>query len=139
MRIDQVISNNNRLSFRFGRVPTKGLRFNLGGLIDWVPEDQNTGTNAMLSDTYTWGGNKVNEFHYGFNRSNNSRTQTPQQLAVNGFQIMGFPSYLDRGVPRIQSFGDPNLQNMGSDVGSYEIDNFFEASDTFSWVKGKHT
>ena len=75
-KIDQVISNNNRLSVRYAEVPTQGIRFNQGGLIEQVPTDHNTGTNATLSDTYTWGGNKVNEFRFGFNRSNNSRTQT---------------------------------------------------------------
>ena len=136
-RIDQVITNNNRLSMRFAVVPTHGLRFNQGGYIEQVPEDKNTGTNATLSDTYTWGGNKVNEFRYGFNRSNNSRTQTDLELSVNGFQMFGFPSYLSKGVPQVGSF-DANVQSFGSDVGAYEIDNFSELSDTFSWVKGKH-
>jgi len=136
-RIDQVVTNNNRLSFRFAQVPTQGIRFNQGGLIEQVPTDHNTGTNAMLSDTYTWGGNKVNEFRYGFNRSNNARTQDPEELSVNGFQMFGFPSYLTKGVPVVGSF-DANVQSFGVDPGVYEIDNFFETSDTLSWVKGKH-
>jgi hypothetical protein len=138
MRIDQALGSNNRLSFRFAQVPTQGQRYLEGGLIEGVPEAKNTGTNAMLSDTYTWGGNKVNEFRYGFNRSNNSSTQTPLQLSVDGFQMFGFPSYLTKGMPQITGFGDANSAAMGSDVGSYEIDNFFETSDTLSWVKGKH-
>ncbi len=136
-RIDQVITSNNRISFRFAEVPTQGIRFYQGGLIENVPTDKNIGTNAMLSDTYTWGGNKVNEFRYGFNRSNNARTQDPLQLSVNGFQMFGFPSYLTKGVPQVNGF-DTNVQSFGSDIGAYEIDNFFEASDTLSWVKGKH-
>lgn len=136
-RIDQVITSSNRISVRFAQVPTQGLRFNQGGYIEQVPEDKNTGTNTTLSDTYTWGGNKVNEFRYGFNRSNNSRTQTDLQLSVNGFQMFGFPSYLTRGMPQVNSF-DTNVQSFGSDVGAYEIDNFAELSDTLSWVKGKH-
>ena len=136
-RIDQTLGNSNRMSFRFAQVPTQGIRFNQGGLIEQVPTDHNTGTNAMLSDTYTWGGNKVNEFRYGFNRSNNARTQTPLQLSIDGFQTYGFPSYLTKGMPQVNSF-DANVQSFGSDVGNYEIDNFFETSDTLSWVKGKH-
>ncbi len=126
VRVDQVISNNNRLSVRFAQVPTQGLRFNQGGFIEQVPEDKNTGTNATLSDTYTWGGNKVNEFRYGFNRSNNSRTQTDLELSINGFQMFGFPSYLTKGVPQVSGF-DTQVQSFGSDVGAYEIDNFSEA------------
>ena len=136
-RIDQVLTNNNRLGVRFAIVPTQGLRFNQGGYIEQVPTDHNTGTNATLNDTYTWGGNKVNEFRYGFNRSNNARTQTPFQLSVNGFQMFGFPSYLTKGMPQVGGF-DAQVQSFGSDVGNYEIDNFFEASDNLSWVLGKH-
>ncbi len=136
-RIDEVVTANNRLSFRFAQVPTQGLRFNQGGYIEEVPTDHNTGTNAMLSDTHTWGGNKVNEFRYGFNRSNNARTQDPLQLSADGFQMFGFPSYLTKGMPVVNGF-DSNVQNFGTDVGMYEIDNFFETSDTLSWVKGNH-
>jgi hypothetical protein len=136
-KLDQVLGNNNRLSARFAVVPTQGIRSYQGGLIENVPTDRNTGTNATLSDTYTWGGNKVNEFRYGFNRSNNSRTQDPTELGVNGFQLLGFPSYLTKGVPQLGGF-DAQVQGYATSVGVYEIDNFFEASDTLSWVKGKH-
>ena len=136
-RIDHVISSNHHIAARFAEVPTQGQRFNLGGYIEWVPVDHNTGTNATFSDTYTWGSNKVNEFRYGYNRSNNSRTETEQQLSINGSQKFGLPSYLTSGMP-IVSFADANVQSYGSDVGNYEIDNFSELSDTLSWMKGKH-
>ena len=138
IKVDQAITSNHRISFRFSEAPTKGVRFNQGGLIEQVPTDKNTGTNIALNDTYTWGGNKVNELRIGFNRSNNSRTQTAQQLSVNGFEQFGLPSYLTKGVPQITSFGDPNIQSFGSDVGNYEIDNFTQLADILSWTKGKH-
>jgi hypothetical protein len=138
IKVDQVLSSNNRISFRISEAPTKGLRFNQGGLIEQVPTDKNTGTNAALSDTYTWGGNKVNELRIGYSRSNNSRTQTDLQLSINGFQQFGFPSYLRKGMPQVTGFGDPNVQSFGSDVGNYEIDNFTQLADIFSWTKGKH-
>ncbi len=137
-RIDHVITNNHRIAARFAQVPTKGIRFNFGGYIEWVPVDHNTGTNSTFSDTYTWGTNKVNEFRYGFNRSWNARTQTDEQLGVNGFQKFGFPSYLNQGVPFVNNPGDPNVQVFGSSIGTHEIDNFSELSDTLSWAKGKH-
>jgi len=138
IKVDQVITSNHRISFRFSEAPTKGVRFNQGGLIEQVPTDKNTGTNVALNDTYTWGGNKVNELRVGFSRSNNSRTQTDLQLSVNGFKEFGLPSYLTKGVPQITSFGDPNIQSFGSDVGGYEIDNFTQLAEIFSWTKGKH-
>jgi hypothetical protein len=138
IKVDQGLTSNHRISFRFSEAPTKGVRFNQGGLIEQVPTDKNTGTNVALNDTYTWGGNKVNELRVGFSRSNNSRTQTDLQLSVNGFQQFGLPSFLTKGVPQITSFGDPNIQSFGSDVGSYEIDNFTQLAEIFSWTKGKH-
>ncbi len=138
IKVDQLITSGHRISVRYSVAPTKGVRFNQGGLIEEVPTDKNTGTNAAFNDTYTWGGNKVNELRVGFSRSVNSRTQTDQQLAANGFQIFGLPSYLTKGVPQISGFGDPNLQSFGSDVGNYEIDNFTQLAEIFSWSKGKH-
>ena len=135
-KIDQVISNNNRMSVRVSEVPAQGVRYFNGGLIEAVPTDSNTGTNAVLSDTYTWGGNKVNEFRYGFNRSNNLRGETPEQLGVNGYAMFGFPSYLTKGMPSV-SYGEGS-EGIGTDPGVHEVDNFFQVSDSVSWVKGKH-
>ncbi len=138
IKLDQVITSNNRLSFRISQAPTKGIRFFQGGLAEQVPTDRSIGTNAALSDTYTWGGNKVNELRFGFNRSNIARTQTDEQLAINGYQQFGFPSFLSAGVPQI-ALGDTQVQSISSDPGMHEYDNFFELSDTLSWTKGKHS
>ncbi len=138
VRIDQVINSNDRMSFRVSQAPTKGVRFFQGGLAEQVPTDKNTGTNLALNGTHIWGGNKVDEVRVGWSRSNNSRTQTDQQLAIDGFQQFGFPSFLSKGMPQITGFGDASVQSIASDPGSYEIDNFFEIRNTISWTKGKH-
>jgi hypothetical protein len=138
VKLDQVITSNHRVSFRFSEAPTKGIRFNQGGLIEQVPTDRSIGVNSAFSDTFTWGGNKVNELRVGFMRSNNQRTQTDEQLATNGFEQFGFPSYLTRGMPQLTNFGEANIQSFASDVGAYEIDNFLQLTDTLSWTKGKH-
>ncbi|MCU1232144.1 MAG: Cna domain protein, partial [Candidatus Solibacter sp.] len=138
IKVDQVISANNRLSVRFSQAPTKGVRFFQGGLAEQVPTDRSIGTNAALADTYTWGGNKVNEFRFGFNRSNIARTQTEQQLAFNGYKEFGFPSFLSFGMPQT-ALGDSQVQSISSSPGTLEYDNFYELSDTLSWTKGKHS
>ena len=138
IKIDQVLTSNHRISGRYSISPTKGKRFNQGGLIEQVPSDRFTGVNAAFSDTFTWGGNKVNELRLGYMRANNGRTQTDEQLAINGFKEFGFPSFLDRGMPQITGFGDNGVQAMASDVGNYEIDNSVQLTDTLNWTKGKH-
>ena len=136
-KVDHSLNSNNRLSFRFSQAPTKGVRFFQGGLAEQVPTDSSTGTNAALSDTAILGSNKVNELRLGFNRSNIARRQTDQQLSVDGFAQFGFPSYLTKGMPQVLN-GDAQTQAIASDPGNYEIDNFFQLTDTLSWTKGKH-
>jgi hypothetical protein len=69
VKIDQVITSNNRLNFRTTQVPTKRNRFFIGGLAEVVPTDTATGT-------LTISGNKVNELRLGFNRTSNIRRQS---------------------------------------------------------------
>ncbi len=138
IKIDQVLTSNHRISGRYAISPTTGKRFNQGGLIEQVPTDRYTGVNAAFSDTYTWGGNKVNELRIGYMRANNGRTQTDAQLAINGFKEFGFPSYMTTGMPQITGFGDNGVQAMASDIGNYEIDNSLQLTDTLNWSKGKH-
>ncbi len=138
VKIDQIITSTNRLSFRVSEAPTKGVRYFQGGLAEQVPTDTNTGTNISLSDTQTFGGNKVNELRLGFSRSSNVRRQTDEQLAQNGFQKFGLPSFLTAGMPQITSFGDSQVQNIASDPGAYQIDNFYQVTDVFNWTLGKH-
>src|SRR6185437_1152689 len=119
----QVITNSNRLSFRVTEVPTKGSRSFIGGLPDGVPTDTATGTNLALSDTWTIGGNKVNELRLGFNRTSNVRRQSDLQLSKNWFKELGFSSYLDKGIPQLSiGSGFANVQGIGTDPGNYEID-----------------
>jgi hypothetical protein len=139
VRADHSVTANQRISFRISEAPTRGIRFNQGGLIEQVPTDRSIGVNSAFSHTYIWGGNKVNELRVGFSRSDNSRTQTDLQLSIDGFKEFGFPSYLDRGMPQLTSFGEANIQSFGSDVGSHQIDNFRQVNDTFNWTRGRHT
>jgi len=139
LRFDQVITNNNRLNFRVTEVPTKGARSFVGGLVDGVPTDTATGTNLALSDTWTIGGNKVNELRLGFNRTSNVRRQSDLQLSDNWYKQLGFPSYLDHGFPQISAGGGySNVQGISTDPGNYEVDNTFQATDILSWTKGRH-
>jgi hypothetical protein len=137
-KIDQVITNNNRLSFRLAVVPVTGERYFMGGLQEQVPTDASTGTNIAISNTHTWGGNKVNELRLGFNRSNIARREKTIQLAEDYFSQFGFPSALKKGFPQV-GVGDTNVQAWGSSPGQYEIDNFFQVTDIVNWTKGKHS
>ena len=89
IRLDQAITGNHRVSFRFSEAPTRGVRGYNPGLLELVPTSKTLGANAAFNDTYTWGGNKVNELRLGFSRTNMQSTQTDQQLAIDGFKQFG--------------------------------------------------
>jgi hypothetical protein len=140
LRLDQVITNANRINFRFTQVPTKGARSYVGGLVDGVPTDTATGTNVALNDTWTIGGNKVNELRLGFNRTSNVRRQSDLQLSRNWYAEMGFPSYLDAGFPQVSAGGGYNsVQGISSNPGNYEVDNTYQLTDILSWTRGRHS
>ncbi|HEU0119638.1 MAG TPA: TonB-dependent receptor [Bryobacteraceae bacterium] len=137
IKVDQIITSNNRMSFRISQVPTQGERAFMGGLIEQVPTDASTGTNLAFTDTHTWGGNKVNEFRAGFNRSSIVRREKDSQLAEDYFSQYGFPSILKNGFPTL-STGDSQVQSFGSSVGNYQIDNLYQVTDIVNYTRGKH-
>ncbi len=138
-KIDQVLTSTNRFTFRVTQVPTKGARTFVPGVVVGVPTDTATGTNLALSDTWTIGGNKVNELRLGFNRTSNVRRQSDEQLGSNWYKDLGFPSYLSGGFPQVSvGSGYNNVQGISSDPGNYEIDNTFQLTDIMSWTKGRH-
>ncbi len=140
IKLDQVITNANRFTFRVTQAPTKGDRSFIGGLVDGVPTDTATGTNLAFSDTWTVGANKVNELRLGFNRTSNVRRQNDQQLAKDWFSELGFPSYLQNGFPQISAgSGFANVQGIAVNPGLYQIDNTFQLTEILSWIKGRHS
>ena len=137
-KIDQVVTNGNRLSFRFAKVPVSGLRFSIrpNDPSDSLPADYNTGANLVLGDTYSWGGNKVNEFHAGYSRMRTFRGQNAVAASNNWFADLGMTSSLSAGFPTV-AVG--NMKGLGTSQEFLEIDNTLQANDHFSWVTGRHS
>ena len=140
-KIDQVVTQANRLSFRLAQAPMMATRFVYGNpVLENTPNDQTFSTNVALSFTTTWGGNKVNDFRAGFNRFNYARRENDTQLSKNWFTEYGFPSLLDKGFPAIAiNPGGNHFTSAGYAAGSYEIDNSVQVVDSFNWTRGKHS
>jgi hypothetical protein len=137
VKADQVVTDNNRLSFRFSKVPIYGDRGFGSELTSQVPVDATTNFNVALNDTHTWGGNKVNELRLGYNRSNLARRQNNLQTSQNWFQKYGVPSRMDKGFPVIV-IGD-GFFSLGAGYGTHQVDNLLQLTDIFNWTKGKHS
>lgn len=96
IKADQVITSNNRVSFRISQVPIIGDRTFGNPTIAQAPIDRTTGTNASLTDTHTWGGNKVNEIRLGYNRGNVFRGRTAPRCRRTGTRSSASPASLTR-------------------------------------------
>jgi hypothetical protein len=135
---DQIVHSNDHITFRFSLVPVFGNRTFTDYIFSQAPIDRNTGTNIALTETHTWGGNKVNEIRLGYNRNKMYRGENDAQTSQNWFQQLGFPSYLSKGFPLI-ALADGFFSYGPSPAFQNEIDNFFQATDIFNWTKGKHS
>jgi len=136
-KIDQAFGISNRMYFRMASVPTSGIRSILGkdNPAEQYGSEFNRGTNLVLADTQTWGGNKVNEFRAGFTRVRTERRENNVAHDKNWFAEFGMPSVLDAGFPRL-SIG--NFPAVGSNWGLFEIDNNIQMNNIFTWVVGRH-
>jgi hypothetical protein len=83
---------------------------------------------ATVSEIHTFSPNISNEFRVGFNRFF-SQTPVPP-VSFSGLSV--FPNLV---------FGDLNFVNLGPDPNAPQatIQNFYQAIDTLTWVKGRHT
>jgi hypothetical protein len=136
VKLDELVANNNRLSFRISEVPIDSFRLNGPVLTSQAPSDTNTNTNISLTDTHTLRGNMVNDLRLGYNRGNTYRGENDVQMSQNYFQKYGFPSFLNEGFPTVAL--NDSFTSFGTSFGPHEIDNFFSLTDIFNWTKGKH-
>ena len=134
---DQLVHNNDHITFRFSLVPVTGNRTFTNYIFSQAPIDRNTGTNIALTETHTWGGNKVNEIRLGYNRNKMYRGENDAQTSQNWFQQLGLPGFLSKGFPLI-ALGDSFFSYGPSPAFQNEIDNFFQATDIFNWTIGRH-
>ncbi len=98
---------------------------------------------AMLSNTRVIGSTKVNEFRFGVNHFYNlvglelsSQRDVMKELAIPGLST---PDPITWGIPRITSL--VGVSGFGNDSsGPFAIyDAVFQATDNFSWIRGKHS
>src|SRR5260370_16795027 len=94
-----VVHIRDRLSFRFSEVPVFGNRTFTDYIFSQAPIDRNTGINIALTDTHTWGGNKVNEILLGYSRTLIYREENDAQLSHNWFHQYRFSSFLHNPFP----------------------------------------
>ncbi len=97
----------------------------------------------MISNTRVLSANKVNEFRFGVNDFYNliglelsGKRDVMKELAIPGLST---PDPITWGIPRITSL--VGVSGFGNDSsGPFAInDAIFQATDNFSWMKGRHS
>ena len=146
-RLDENLTNNNRMFFRYGitdnpastpsytglAFPGEGTNCNQGSsnATPWV---------MALSDTHTFKPNLIGEFRVSYTRQNNTCT-----LRSAGFDVttLGLPNYL-KNASRDFRFPLFDVTDMTS-LGPQRASNFVDAENTaegqghVTWLKGAHS
>jgi len=135
LKIDHTFSQNHRFSgevFENGGTNTA----NAGGNLTWSKQNYVFRQwNAVLSDTYTFNPNWVNEAWVSYARNLGGRVNTPAHAIGeygSAFQVQGTPSLPQIGVTGYFTAGNAIA---GPRAGS----NYYEVRDTVLWTHGRHS
>ncbi len=146
-RIDQSLTSNNRMFFRYGityapaSTPTyKGFAFPGEGTNCQQGLANGTPWVMALSDTHTFKPNLIGEFRVSYTRQNNTC-----DLRSGGFDVtkLGLPAYLKNASLdyRFPLFDVTDLTSIGPARASHYTDaeNTGEGQGHVTWLKGSHT
>ena len=143
VRIDhQLFKGNNlmgRFSFSQQSQPSQGAYI-------YSPQETLFNTrNAALSDTHLFSPTVVNEFRFGFNRSNSSQVALKAadgiafaaQNKLQSGSVIGFPAvdFTFTG----DSFGPAQFSGFGAAASNLIFENSFQWADHLSIIRGNHS
>jgi hypothetical protein len=113
IRIDQVITDRNRLYFRYTATPIVKIQFTPVS-ITTGGADYSYAKQAMLADTHTFTPAIINDLRISYTRGRFSNTTSPEFDATTG---QNFNTFL--GLPNITQGGVPGLSGLfpGSSLG----------------------
>lgn len=147
IRIDEVFSPKDTAFYRFSISQSpETIPSPFGGLADgggfFTGIQQNNGYSAAASEIHTFSPTLVNELRLGYNRLHSSRFQfnfNQNVSATVGFPGVPYAAGTDNGgLPQL-TFTDMSTLGSPTYLPSNEIQNTYTASDTFTWIAGKHT
>ncbi len=136
LKVDHVISESDRMTFRYTYVPVTGTRYNhfgpdspLGNLV----QDKIHSRNLTLSQTHLFNGTMVNEFRATYMRGNQFRGPNDAAISKDWGAELGL-------TPATKGYGFPALWNAGSGGGpGTSLDVNLGVANDFSWIRGRHS
>lgn len=135
LKVDQIISDKQRLSFGFDWDNTNTGYFVPQDLLQGSQTPQNT-RYTRFNHEYIFTPSLLNHFLIGFSRrfrgelSNGIGQNYPQKLGLGGVQNTTFPC--------IQFNSSPYFQVLNNCGDSEFADNVYQVDDSISWIHGKH-
>ena len=136
LKVDQIISDKQRFSFGFDYDNTK-----TGGSSILAPflgsQTPQSTRYIRFSHNYIFSPTVVNEFLVGFSRR--FRTEASNGLDQNWPQKLGLTGVANTTFPCIKFIGTNYQDNLNNCGDSQFADNVYQANDSVSLVRGKHT
>lgn len=149
VRIDHTISAKNSLFARVSMSNSPNVSVGSYGAGQWIgggSTNLDNSRQAALSDVHVFSPTFVNEFRFGYVRSNSSSIGTgpegvpfaqQNKLALFPFAELGFPSFSFpfNGIAQ----GAAQFGGFGGSSSSYSIENRFQWVDNLNITRGNHT
>ncbi len=140
-RIDHQVSINNRLSFRFTKVPAVGTR-GFGSDINGNTAAYSDSKQLVISDTHTFSAKVINELRVNYTRGVFSEDFSPEFSIKGGRNLateLGIPSLTAGGMPLLQFLDGPNaFANIGSSgsTNNFNVEERYNINDIVYWNRG---
>lgn len=146
VRVDHKLSNANSVfgRFSFGNTvqPRPGA---WEGPLSTGSTQVQFSRHAVLNDVHVFGPNLINEFRFGYTRSNGSRTGKGQEsapfaeqagLAMFPFPVLGLPGM--QFSPTGQISGQTVYSGFGGSGSNLNFENLFQWVDNVTLIRGNH-
>jgi hypothetical protein len=140
-RIDENLTDRDRIFFRYTNVPLTGTRYDFHGPdspLGQIPAEFVKSENIAINYVRTISQNKVNELRATYLRTNDTTGPVPAALSKDFGAALGLPkAVLGAGMPGFEQSG--NLPAIGSTnlLGANVSENY-GFGDDFSMVIGRH-
>jgi hypothetical protein len=149
VRIDHILSAANNLFGRFSMSNSPDISVGSFGPGQWIgggSERLDNSRQVVLSDVHVFSPTAVNEFRFGYVRSNSSIIGTGSEgvefaqqnnMALFPFPELGFPSIAFPYAGTRQ--GAEQFTGFGGSTSTYSIENRFQWTDNLNITRGGHT
>jgi hypothetical protein len=140
-RIDHNLTENNRLTARYTRVPAVGQK-GFGSEVNGNSADYSTSQQIMLSDTHVMSRNLLNDLRINYTRGTFSNDYTPAYAIKSGRNLateLGLPSLTTGGMPAFTF----DIMNAFAGIGSagstnnFNVEERYNVSDVLYWTRGR--